>query len=89
VCGAQSRRNGSRHFTWSLQDGHFQFSQDRRNLAYEENLDGKFLLLCRTKSYWLSTSEVVETYKDLWEIEWAFRDLKSFIEVRPHSPLQG
>ncbi len=58
-------------------------AEDRRNLAYEENLDGKFLLLCRTKSYWLSTSEVVETYKDLWEIEWAFRDLKSFIEVRP------
>jgi transposase len=78
-----SRRNGSRHFTWSLQNGRFEFSEDRKNLAYEENLDGKFVLLCRTKSYWLSTSQVVETYKDLWEIEWAFRDLKSFIELRP------
>jgi transposase len=78
-----SHRNGSRYFTWSFQDGRFEFSEDRKNLAYEENLDGKFVLLCRTKSYWLSTSQVVETYKDLWEIEWAFRDLKSFIEVRP------
>lgn len=78
-----SRRKGSRHFTWSFKDGRFAFSEDERKLAYEEKLDGKFVLLCRTKSYWLSTSQVVETYKDLWEIEWAFRDLKSFIEVRP------
>jgi transposase len=78
-----SHRKGSRYFTWSLQDGRFAFSEDKRNLAYEEKLDGKFVLLCRTKSYWLSTSQVVETYKDLWEIEWAFRDLKSFIELRP------
>lgn len=78
-----SHRKGSRYFTWSLQDGRFEFSEGKRSLAYEEKLDGKFVLLCRTKSYWLSTSQVVETYKDLWEIEWAFRDLKSFIELRP------
>jgi transposase len=78
-----SRRKGSRYFNWNLQDGRFEFSEDKRKLAYEEKLDGKFVLLCRTKSYWLSTFEVVETYKDLWEIEWAFRDLKSFIELRP------
>lgn len=78
-----SHRKGSRYFTWSFQDGRFEFSEDKRSLAYEEKLDGKFVLLCRTKSYWLSTLQVVETYKDLWEIEWAFRDLKSFIELRP------
>jgi transposase len=78
-----SHRKGSRYFTWSFEDGRFEFSEDKRSLAYEEKLDGKFVLLCRTKSYWLSTSQVVETYKDLWEIEWAFRDLKSFIELRP------
>jgi transposase len=78
-----SHRKGSRYFTWSLKDGTFAFSEDKRKVAYEEKLDGKFVLLCRTKSYWLSTFEVVKTYKDLWEIEWAFRDLKSFIELRP------
>jgi len=78
-----SHRKGSRYFTWSLQDGRFEFSEDKRSLAYEEKLDGKFVLLCRTKSCWLSASQVVETYNDLWEIEWAFRDLKSFIELRP------
>lgn len=78
-----SHRKGARYFTWSLKEGRFEFGEDKKSLAYEEKLDGKFVLLCRTKSYWLSASQVVETYKDLWEIEWAFRDLKSFIELRP------
>jgi len=83
VSGILSRPNGSRHLTRSLKDGRFRFWEDKRNLACEENLDGKFVLLCRTKSCRLSTSQAVETYNDLWEIEWAFRDLKSFIELRP------
>jgi len=78
-----SRHNGSRYFDWRLDEGRFQFSEDQRKIAYEEKLDGKFILLSRTRRYWLSTCQVVEAYKDLWEIEWAFRDLKSFIQVRP------
>jgi len=78
-----SRHNGSRYFDWTLKEGRFEFFENSRKIAYEEKLDGKFVLLSRTRHYWLSTTEVVGAYKDLWEIEWAFRNLKDFIQVRP------
>ena len=46
----------------------------------EELFDGKFVLETNTKMNW---KEVVLAYKDLWQVEAAFRTLKSELEMGP------
>ena len=77
------RHNGSRCFGWRLKERRLEYFKDQRGIAYEGELNGKFVLLSRTKSNWLSASQVVEVYKDLREIERAFPELSSFIQLRP------
>ena len=54
---------------------------DRSALAAEERLDGKFLL--RTSDPTLSAEDVALGYKQLLEVERAWRDLKTTLELRP------
>jgi len=42
--------------------------------------DGIYILRTNTR---LSAEEITKAYKDLWQIERAFRDLKSTLEIRP------
>jgi len=46
----------------------------------EEIFDGKFVLQTNTKMNW---KEIVSSYKGLWQIESAFRTLKSELEMGP------
>lgn len=46
----------------------------------EELYDGKFVLQTNTKLNW---KEIVFAYKDLWQVEAAFRTLKSELEMGP------
>lgn len=46
----------------------------------EELFDGKFVLQTNTKMDW---KEIVSAYKDLWQVEAAFRTLKSELEMGP------
>ena len=46
----------------------------------EARYDGKWVLRTNTN---LPASEVVSAYKGLWQIEHAFRELKSGLEIRP------
>jgi len=54
---------------------------DRAAVAAEERLDGKFLL--RTSDPTLSAEDVALGYKQLIEVERAWRDLKTSLELRP------
>jgi Transposase DDE domain len=54
---------------------------DRAAVAAEERLDGKFLL--RTSDPTLSAEDVALGYKQLLEVERAWRDLKTSLELRP------
>jgi hypothetical protein len=54
---------------------------DRRKLAAEARLDGKFLL--STSDPDLSAQDVALGYKNLLEAERGFRDLKTTLELRP------
>jgi IS4 transposase len=54
---------------------------DRAAVAAEERLDGKFLL--RTSDPTLSGEDVALGYKQLLEVERAWRDLKTSLELRP------
>ena len=55
-----------------------QLDQDR--IAAEEKFDGKFILQTNTDLHW---KEVVHAYKDLWQVEAAFRSLKNELAMGP------
>jgi len=54
---------------------------DRTAVAAEERLDGKFLL--RTSDPTLSAEDVALGYKQLLEVERAWRDMKTTLDLRP------
>jgi transposase len=56
-------------------------SLDRERIAEEALLDGKFLI--STSSRKLDAADVVAGYKQLWEIERVFKDLKHTLDIRP------
>jgi hypothetical protein len=53
---------------------------DEGKMRSEELYDGKFVLLTNTE---LSADDVATSYKGLWRVERAFRDLKNLFKVRP------
>jgi transposase len=53
---------------------------DRRRVAEEARYDGKYVLRTNTS---LPAEDVALDYKSLWQVEHAFRELKSGLEVRP------
>jgi len=55
-------------------------SLDQDKIEYESRFDGKWVLLTNTD---LSAEEVALKYKELWQVEQAFRDIKSILETRP------
>jgi hypothetical protein len=59
--------------------GRLQVNRDK--IRQEERLDGKFLI--RVSDDQLSAEDAVRGYKQLWQIERVFRDLKHVVDVRP------
>lgn len=53
---------------------------DRQTLKEEARFDGKYVLQTNTQ---LSAGEVALAYKGLWQVERAFRELKSGLDLRP------
>jgi len=56
------------------------FEIDRQKAEAEANYDGKWVIITNTT---LSTESAALSYKRLWEVERAFRDLKNVLEIRP------
>jgi len=54
---------------------------DAAAIKAEERLDGSYLLRCSDAS--LSAEEIALGYKQLWQIERAWRDMKQVIDLRP------
>ena len=54
---------------------------DQDKVRAEERLDGKYLLITSDDS--LPTAEVAQSYKQLAEVERAWRSLKSELDIRP------
>ena len=53
---------------------------DQEKVAAEARYDGKYVLATNTA---LSPKETSLSYKELWRVERAFREIKSFLEIRP------
>ena len=56
---------------------------DGAKIEQDARFDGKFVLLTSLPSKTLDTEEVAVSYKRLWQVERAHRDLKSLLEMRP------
>ena len=55
-------------------------SIDRKKVEQEARFDGKWVLKTNTR---LSAKNVALKYKELWQVEHTFRDMKSVLETRP------
>lgn len=53
---------------------------DQAKIAYESRFDGKWVLITNTD---LSAEQVALKYKELWQVEQVFRDIKSILDTRP------
>jgi len=63
----------------ATEDGYLRV--DRRAVAAEAHLDGKFVL--RTSDQRLTAAEVALGYKQLLEVKRGWRDLKHHLDLRP------
>jgi transposase len=57
------------------------YSLNQEKIEQEKKIDGIFVLL--SSRYDLKAREVVESYKNLKEVEMLFDDLKNFVDIRP------
>ncbi len=70
---------GYRRYLKAPEEGRFQV--DEGKLAYEARFDGKWVLTTDLDD--LDAAEVALRYKQLWEVEDLFSDLKSLLQTRP------
>jgi transposase len=61
-------------------DRGLKFSLNREAWAYENAIAGRFLLVTMSD---LTAKQVMESYKELQSVERAFREIKSFLDIRP------
>jgi transposase len=55
-------------------------SINRQKIQDEERFDGKWVLRTNTS---LKSEQVALKYKELWQVEHVFRDMKSILDIRP------
>ena len=71
---------GNRGYRKYLKVSHGSVSIDTDKVREEARFDGKWVLRTNTD---LSPEEVALKYKELWQVEHVFRDMKSILETRP------
>ena len=76
-----SQHKSARYLTYEAAPGVLSFRLDRDQYRQQRRHDGIFVL--ETNHPHLSTAEVVQSYRQLMEVERAFRVLKSLVKVRP------
>lgn len=76
-----ARHHGTRYYDWQLKDGRFEYFEHPVNLPQEKALEGKYVIQTEEPNF--SALDAVATYKELSEVERAFRGLKDVIDMRP------
>lgn len=79
-----NRYRVAKHFALEIADGAFSFSRKEAQIQEEAALDGFYVLRTTCPEEELGAAAVVRAYKQLKEVEQAFRTLKSpELEIRP------
>jgi len=78
-----SHRHGHRLYKYELDEVNrsFKYAKNDEGIRLENELDGVYILHTYEKE--LSASEIIESYRDLQDVERAFRSLKTPLELRP------
>lgn len=78
-----SPRHGYRLYRYELDEKNrsFKYFKKDEGIKLENKLDGVYLL--RTYEKDLTPEEIIESYKDLQDVERAFRSMKTPLELRP------
>ncbi len=72
-----------KHFQVEISDSSFAFARKQEQIAAEAALDGIYVLRTSVPENELAAPDVVRAYKQLKEVEKAFRTLKGPLELRP------
>lgn len=80
---ALKRYRMRKHFEIAIADDRLTFSRKQAQIEAEAALDGFYVLRTSAPTEKLATEEVVRSYKQLKEVERAFRTFKGPLEIRP------
>jgi len=73
-----------KHFELTIEDDSFCYQRKHEQIAEEAALDGLYVIRTSVSAETLSAERTVSAYKDLSQVEWAFRSLKSVdLKIRP------
>jgi transposase len=73
-----------KHFELTIEDDSFSYQRLNEQIAEEAALDGLYVVRTSLSQETISAEQTVARYKDLSQVEWAFRSLKSVdLKVRP------
>lgn len=72
-----------KHFRVEIEAGGLRFSRDQERIGAEAALDGIYVLRTSVPEAELDAPDVVRAYKQLKQVERAFRTLKGPLELRP------
>jgi transposase len=73
-----------KHFGLTIEDNHFEWKRKEENIQREANLDGIYVIRTSEPAKKLSSEDVVRSYKQLADVEQAFRSLKGLeLLIRP------
>lgn len=73
-----------KHFEMTIGEDTFSYRRHEEQIASEAALDGLYVVRTSVADETLSAEQTVSAYKDLSQVEWAFRSLKSVdLHVRP------
>jgi transposase len=78
-----NRYRVKKHFHITITDSSLNFERKHEQIADEAALDGIYVLRTSVTDQRLQTADVVRAYKQLKEVERAFRTLKGPLEIRP------
>ena len=79
-----NRFNVAKHFLLDIQDGHLAYARDAQRIEEEAQLDGIYVIRTSEAEQALSGHDAVRAYKNLAQVEQAFRCIKSLdIRIRP------
>lgn len=73
-----------KHFDLSIADGQFAYARRTQAIARESQLDGLYIIRTSESAHDLSPADTVRSYKNLAQVERAFRTLKGAdLQIRP------
>ena len=79
-----SRFKMAKHLEYVVENNRFEYARNARSIERESELDGFYILRTEQPAERMSAADVVRSYKNLAQVERAFRNMKSVdLQIRP------